>query len=697
LRNLPYHWDVTKWPILQPALRSVVLLAVAALLPVIGFAAFNVVAALQQERRALERDALERTHELSEAIDRELTAQLDLVRSLAALPLFDSPLDPAAFESTTQRLQQAQPLWLVLLLADRDGNRIAASDGRLGRVVDEEGHRRVVAEKSAAIGNVAIGPRGVAAFAVRAPVLRDGEVVAMLSAVIRPDGLRERLLRSGVPAGWIGTVVDAAGNVATRTTAEAELAGHPASRQALAARSRGGEGLYDGRTLEGIETLSAYRMSPATGWSIHIGVPRSLFNAPLLRSSLLVAAGAAMCLALASLFILLLLREMRLRRDEAAALESARRMEALGRLTGGVAHDFNNLLTVILGNVEILEHRFRDAGMERSLHALRRAAERGTQLTRELLSFGRGGTAPATTIDLNARIRGCLGMLRHSLRPGIALELDLADDLPPVTVDPVQLDLALLNLAVNARDAMPESGTLRVCTRRAPLPDGRAGAALQVTDTGMGIAAEDLPRVFEPFFTTKDHGKGTGLGLTQVYGFARQAGGTATIESRVGHGTTVTIRIPAGAAQAAATERPTGTDAPSAAPPKHKRLLLVDDNAEVRTVTAEYLREHGYHVVEAADGASGLSLAERGGIDLVVSDIVMPGRLDGIALAREIRRRWPDLPIVLVSGYSTSANEARNDGLLVLAKPFRLAELDETVRQRLDLPPARATPAVAGE
>jgi signal transduction histidine kinase len=525
--------------------RSLVLLSVAALLPIFVFAAVSALANLRQQRAVLERDATGRAQRLSELVDRELAAQLHLIQALSQLPLLDGAGDLAAFAETARRIQQQQPLWISLNLADPQGNRVVDTlegrGGSLGPVVEMASLTRTVTTRSPLIGNVSTGPLGNSAFAIRAPVVRNGSVSYVLSAAIRPDAIRELLLDSNVPAGWIGAVIDGAGQIVSRTGQG------PAGIAAQAARPPG-EGVYTERSPEGTETVFAYRASPTTGWSVHIGIPRDVFRGPLDRLIWLTVAGAAFCLLLASLFVTLLVRELRLRRNEGAALEQAGRMEALGRLTGGVAHDFNNLLTIILGNLDLLELRAPDAAAARPIGVIRAAADRAAAVVRELLLFARGGPAVSNLIDINERVRGCREILHGSLGAAIAIELDLAADLPPVAADPIQLDLAMLNLAVNARDAMPDGGTLRIRTAAIPFPDRsrRSGVALEVSDDGSGIPEQALPHVFEPFFTTKGAGKGTGLGLAQVYGFAKHAGGAATVSSKLGRGTTITILLPDG-------------------------------------------------------------------------------------------------------------------------------------------------------
>jgi signal transduction histidine kinase/ActR/RegA family two-component response regulator len=654
----------------------VALLLVAALVPLIVFAIVATFVSLRSERAAEERDALARARRISALVDAELQSQLDLVAALARLPSLDTPADVPAFAEMLQREQAAQPLWLTAMLADPDGNVLAFTDVPRKRVVDIEGFRQVVRLGVPLIGNIA---RGTAlALPVRAPVLRDGQVRFVVVAALRPDAIRERMLTAEVPAAWTAAVADKAGRLVARTHGDESMLAQMASPVALAARSQASSGIFYGQLREGVPNVAAFYVSPTTGWTVYIAIPRPLFDAPLVRATWLAAVGGAVCIALAASFLTLLLRELRLRRRESAMLETAQRLEALGRLTGGVAHDFNNLLAVVSGNLELLERRLPGAAGHRSIAAIRGAVDRGVSLTRGLLTFSRSGLGQGTVEDVNACIRGVFGMMRETVGPNVEAELDLHEPLPPVMLDRVQLDLALLNLAANARDAMPRGGVLRIATRPVTLADGVAGVAMTVADTGVGIPADILSRVFEPFFTTKEIGRGTGLGLAQVYGFARNAGGTAEISSTPGAGTSVSISLPATAASVEAmpqtsqtAPRVTWTDL---------RILLVDDNAAVRELTAANLREHFSRVDAAADATEALALLDDGDFAAVVCDIIMPDGMDGIGLAREIRRRWPAMPVILVSGYAASAGDARALGVPVLLKPLELARLVDAVR-----------------
>jgi signal transduction histidine kinase/ActR/RegA family two-component response regulator len=660
--------------------RPVALLLVAALVPLLMFAVGATIVSLRSERTALEEQALAEARRVSEMVDSSLQRQLDLVAALTHLPALDSPADLPGFAETLRREQIANPLWLTALLAEPDGKVLVATRAPRGMVVDPEDFHRVVQQRVPLVGNIARGAEDLA-LPVRAPVIRGGVVRYVVVAAIRPAAIREQVLSVAIPPEWVAATADGSGRLVARTRGGDAMLAQPVNAAAMSARARGGSGIYSGSLREGELAVGAYYVSPTTGWTAYVIIPRSVFNAPLRHALWLAVGGGAVSVALAGTFVALLLRELRLRRQEAALLENAQRLEALGRLTGGVAHDFNNLLAIVSGNLELLERRLPGAAQNRQVTAIRSAVERGVSLTRGLLTFSRGGDGQGTIEDVNVLLRGVFGMMRETVGGAVEATLDLQDSLPRVMLDRVQFDLALLNLAANARDAMPRGGALHITTRRAKLDSGPPGVAISVRDTGSGIPADVLPRVFEPFFTTKDIDRGTGLGLAQVYGFARNAGGEARIASRSGEGTTVTILLPECTAPAAA-ERP---PAQLALPPQPAttRILLVDDNAAVREMTALSLREHFDQVDEAANAASALAMLEAGGFSAVVSDIVMPGATDGIGLAREIRRRWPELGIVLVSGYAASAGEARALAVPVLAKPLEPGRLALTVRQEI--------------
>jgi two-component system, NtrC family, sensor kinase len=381
-----------------------------------------------------------------------------------------------------------------------------------------------------------------------------------------------------------------------------------------------------------------------------------------------------------------------LRRNAAeAALKQAQRLEAIGQLTGGVAHDFNNLLMVVDGNMRRIQRGVAaDTLPRRAVEAIETAVKRGTELTRQLLSFSRRQTHEARVIDLRERLPAVREMLQSSLRGDIVVEARIPELLWNVKVDMSEFELSLLNLAVNARDAMPDGGRLTLAAVNIALgdnhPAGISGdfVAVSVQDTGKGIAPDVVARVFEPFFTTKDVGKGTGLGLSQVYGFAQQAGGTTIIDSEVGRGTTVTIYLPRSREPAEANG---GEHAHDVTHPRERGVvLLVEDNSDVAEVTRGFLEDFGYSVLTAANVASAIELvkANESRLTVVVTDIVMPGGAGGLDLARYLTREYGHrVPVVRATGYSGHAQAAADEGYTLLRKPYTSAQLREAIAETL--------------
>jgi PAS domain S-box-containing protein len=367
------------------------------------------------------------------------------------------------------------------------------------------------------------------------------------------------------------------------------------------------------------------------------------------------------------------------------ALRQSQRMEAIGQLTGGVAHDFNNLLMVVNGAAEMVRQAVPQASVSLPLEMITTAVKRGQKLTGHLLSFARRQTLETEVIDLAETLPNISEMLKRSLRGDIEIRTSAPDRPCRTQVDPAELELALLNLGINARDAMPNGGVLSLAVRKVCLTgetevDGLRGefVAMELKDCGVGIAPEVLPRVFDPYFTTKGAGKGTGLGLSQVYGFAKQSGGTAIIQSKLRRGTTVTIYLPA-------------TEEPVQAERKHPNLadqiqsqegkvLLVEDNEEVANISAGYLDQLGYTVEIALNGSDALQKLQTGSsYDLVFSDLLMPGSVAGLELARIVRSNHPNIPILLTTGYSQKAQEAVREGFFILRKPYDLQSLFKAI------------------
>ncbi|MBV8834927.1 MAG: response regulator [Alphaproteobacteria bacterium] len=387
-----------------------------------------------------------------------------------------------------------------------------------------------------------------------------------------------------------------------------------------------------------------------------------------------------------------LLRQMEERERVEATLRQMQRLEAVGQLTSGVAHDFNNLLTVVLGNIRFLDRELTAAGIDGKLKQrlghMRAAAERGAKLTDQMLSFSRRQRLEPHALDLNRSVAGMHELLQSTMGGSIRIETKLADGLWSAMADPTQLELAVLNLAINARDAMGIGGTLTVGTSNERLgaprhpEDPPPGEYVQicVSDTGSGMTAEVRAKAFEPFFTTKEVGKGSGLGLSQILGFAKQSGGGVRIDSQVGKGTSICLYLPRCDAAPEALERPESSLRANALHGAH--LLLVDDDSAVRSITAEALREFGYEVIEAGSGGAALDLIERHKVDLMIVDFAMPG-MSGAELATRVRSKHHDMPILFVTGFADRTMLGDVSESHVIGKPFAPGELADKARLAL--------------
>jgi signal transduction histidine kinase/CheY-like chemotaxis protein len=366
-----------------------------------------------------------------------------------------------------------------------------------------------------------------------------------------------------------------------------------------------------------------------------------------------------------------------------AKLHEAQKLETLGQLTGGVAHDFNNLLTPVIGNLDLLRRRLPpEERSHRLIDASLQAASRAATLVQRLLAFARRQDLTVRPVDVGSLLDGMSDLIRRSLDPAIQVEISHSPELPPARVDPNQLELAILNLAINARDAMPGGGKLRIHADSVPAHDGpRAEDCVRIVvqDNGTGMDERTLARAVEPFFSTKGVGKGTGLGLSMVHGLAAQLGGSLHLDSAPGKGTTAEILLPV-ADEPALADEPTQRALVTA--PRRAAILLVDDEDLVRVGTSEMLADLGYEVVAASSGAEALHLLRAGEeFDLMITDYLMPG-MNGVELAEEAKRLAPDMIVMLVTGYSTIA-EGPGSTLPRLAKPFRQADLAEFVAELL--------------
>jgi PAS domain S-box-containing protein len=392
-------------------------------------------------------------------------------------------------------------------------------------------------------------------------------------------------------------------------------------------------------------------------------------------------------------------RDITERRDAQLALQrsqeqlaQAQKMDALGQLTGGIAHDFNNMLMVVGGYTQFLKQRLHDPKDKRAIEAIEFAASRAESLTRQLLTFSRRQSLNRTTIKLMECFDAMRDILDTTAKGNVVLDIDIPDETWPVKIDLNEFEVAIINLIVNARDAMPKGGRIKIAARnetideRHPIDHLRGDfVAIEVEDEGSGIPPDIVPKVFDPFFTTKGVEKGTGLGLSQVYGFAHQAGGTVRLTSKVGVGTTVVLYLPRSGEAANPVPDEQGVRQTGG----NETILLVEDNPDVQSVAGGMLQELGYTVRTADSSARAIDVLKSAKIDLVLTDIVMPGTMDGLGLAQHVSREHPGVKVLLTTGYSQPTTDPRNP-FAVLRKPYQSATMARAVRNALDRPGVRS-------
>jgi two-component system NtrC family sensor kinase len=614
----------------------------------------------------------------------------------------------AALHERLKRIVDSMPQLQGIAIIDRNGHPLVSSNLQSvpnGVDFSDRDYFKVLKERDVGTYVSAVHvPRmqGIGtyffALAHRRPA-DDGQFDGIVSIAVLPSYFESFYARMGGSSGSYFGMARADGGF---------LARYPVPKDRLAKldpRSELREGIARGldrniysvsSQLDGIDRRIGYRK--LSGYPVYVlaGVERSAITGDWARymSSHLIFGVPATAL----LFGVLLLALRRTERlyDEAdgreaaeGALRQAQRLEAIGQLTGGVAHDFNNLLMIVSGSAQRLRAQLTDKKQLRLLDMIATATQRGESLTRQLLTYSRQQTLTPQVIDLTQRLPMIRELLTRSLRADIDIKVDVPDGVCAVRVDPGELELAIINLAVNAKDAMPNGGTLSMRAKPVTLKgeasaEGLAGdfVAIRIADTGEGIAADVLPRVFEPFFTTKEIGKGTGLGLSQVYGFARQSGGTATVNSAAGSGTAITLYLPrCYEASAPAAAKPQTPAVDSAA----GMVLLVEDNSDVAEVGAGFLRDLGYRVRSVANARAALdALRMDPAVDLLFSDILMPGGMTGLDLAREMEKRYPGIPVLLTTGYSASAQDAVRQGVVVLQKPYDLEALRRNLREAIE-------------
>ncbi|MGE3626804.1 MAG: response regulator [Hyphomicrobiales bacterium] len=667
--------------VIRSAQRSFLLLAATLALPLVVFVASTVYTALENDRYQVERESLERARLIDALADSRIRADLTAMRVLAtAGGMFSG--DWKSAHERAKSLVQDQVGWRFAVISD-----LAAGEERFGTdrsfsgpVPIRAGIPSSAPPEGWAVGDMMREGNGCPCLFLHLRVTADarGGGPYLLSVGLDPKVFQD-IMMENAPEGTVSAIVDRKGNFIGRSIDYEDRLGTPATEYVRGAVEQGGEGYYDGRTYEGFVNYTAYHTSALTGWSSHIAADSTLLDRPRFYSSITLVLATLLVLGAAVGLFIHARRDLEERRQAEQMVIQTQKLEALGRLTGGVAHDFNNLLTVIVGGLDLLLKREMDTKARRlATHALE-AAHRGERLVRQLLAFSRGQVIQIGPVDLRVIFANLETLLARTLGSRMQLHIGIDPAVRWVTSDADQLELAIVNLALNARDAMPDGGSLTISAW--PHSALARSVEIVVRDTGVGMTPEVAERAMEPFFTTKPKGQGTGLGLPQVFGITRQSGGDMDIRSVPGKGTSIILTLPV--ADAPAEQAGAGS---GVLPKGRRRVLVVDDDEKVRGTMAEVLRDAGHVVVHARDGTAALEMLRKSRPDLLLTDYSMPG-MTGAELARRARDIWDDLPVVIVSGYADAATLSREaPRTTLLSKPFTPRKLVEAANAALRRP-----------
>ncbi|AVR97791.1 hybrid sensor histidine kinase/response regulator [Pseudoduganella armeniaca] len=714
------------------------------LLPAFAIASVAVWYVYKEQRAAEVAGMQEAARALALLADRELQTKEAVLRTLAASPAMQEGDLASVYRHARALVPAAEGTIVVHDLTGRQlfntrqpyGSPPAVGRSNLMLLRQAAGPRATVVSD---LFHAPVGKRYDVALQI--PVVVGDALRYYLSMGLAVERVAPLLGQQGVPANWVVSLLDRRGTVIARSRDAARYIGRQVSPGLRARIAASPAGVHHGVRLDGTATVAFYSRAPMSGWTVVMSVPVAEMRRPafvaaaglglLVSVVLLLAIGAARIYARGTAAPIEQLRQAaeRLGRDEpvtpfasgvteadavsaaladasarirdskahlerrvteaVAAAERAQRallqgqkLEALGRLTAGIAHDFNNILQTLSGALQLIGLTDDRARVQALAATCQKAIGRATTLTGQMRAFGTVQDARLETVQPDQALASTLPMLRSALPGTVQLELDVAPGLWAVTIDPLQLELALLNLVINARDAMPDGGRLYLAMRNEQLAQGAQGLApgpyvrIELRDSGTGMTPETLARALEPFFTTKPVDKGTGLGLPQAYAFATQSGGMLAMQSAPGAGTTVTIRLPRAAANGAAPAAAASMSAAAAGP-----ILFVDDDPLVRATMVEALTVAGFDVTAAASGDEALARLEAGcPVRHVVSDIVMPGTLDGIGLANVVAERFPDVRVVLATGHTE--RRVSLPGVRLLAKPYDIAQLFAALEQR---------------
>ncbi|MFN3619573.1 ATP-binding protein, partial [Sphingorhabdus sp.] len=608
------------------------------LIPLLIYALIAITLAYRDDEFAAEAATLSRAQQISEAIDARLHSIEAVMLAVSVLPTVQEEKWAEA-KTAISAVTNQNPDWENVII------RQLANDQQILEILpkgpaqlDEDTLKLAAKEplNKIRLSNMIFSADGkpyIHAIMKFRTVSRNEYV---LEVVLSPLMIQQ-VLMSKAPREGVSAVVDRRGMFVARTLDWEKRIGKPSTTFVRDAISKGNEGVYRGVTWEGMENYTAFFTSPQSNLSTHLAVTAALIDNRKLGGRLAAGLIALLTVALAAAVMVLTLRFASARRAAAARIEHAQRLEAVGQLTGGIAHDFNNMLAIVISSLDLAKRRLArgDSDVERFIDSAIDGAGRAADLTRRLLAFSRKQPLSPTTVDVNAVIKDSVEILHRTLPANISVSVSLAEDIGPVFVDRNQLENVLINLVVNARDAILDSGVIKISSEMRWRDDGSAWVALIVTDTGRGMSPDVAARAFEPFFTTKPIGKGTGLGLSQINGFVIQSGGEISIDSSVGEGTTVTVLLPQYEGQTSTPDSQSGAKSDLSLPAGQpdEWILLVEDEDQLRANIADFLQTAGYTVLQATSADDALSILEANrGICILVTDVILP-TMDGRKLA----------------------------------------------------------------
>lgn len=726
----------------MPIRTRLLLLVLAILLPALLAAALGIGHVYTEARTTNRKTLQETSRALALVLDGDIEKREQILQSLADSPTLDRG-DLQAFYRHAQRTAASQNVSIALATPDGKvlldtaapfGTPDIPVYGALGKI------RRQYGPDSTIVSNLYLSPHTNAlSFAVQVPVKRDGRILYYVAMGSGARQIQAILDAQELPQSWLAVIVDRNNVIVGRSIDPEKYLGQQSRHHLIESAGNKQQGLFEGVTREGVPVQVSFSRAPRSNWVFYINVPRKEMQRSaleaivfLLSVSLLLlgcALAGAMAIARKTARPIEALRRSaeqlgqgqpvrpavsgireldavmdamarasadiqsakttleqrveeavaRTERTQLALLQS-QKLESLGRLTGGIAHDFNNVLQTLTSGLQLAHLSSSQAQVRSLVETCQRAVERAVELTRKLMAFGRVQDARLETIDLVRQIRETVPLLKSGLPSNLEFCVTIADNLWPVTLDRLQFELALLNLTINARDAMPNGGILRLEAhnekRAEPDDQLQKGDYVRITlsDTGTGMSQDVLSRALDPFFTTKAIGQGSGLGLPQAYGFTRQAGGTLLLRSQPGKGTETILYLPRAERTVGAARLEAGKPLPLQPDAAGKTILFVEDDPLVIQVVQPALEASGFQVRQAGDAVQALRILDSGApIDFIFSDIVMPGKMSGIDLAELVQQRYPHIRMVLATGYSDRRVALPN--IRTLAKPYELNDV----------------------